>query len=633
MTSTEDLAETERDIPLSLALLEAVGPDVYRANTFRLAEIPVHASPKELSRRRQFVELAVRSGAPVPQGPGRALPLKQEIDPDILRESLQRLHDPERRLIEELFWFWPQQLQGDHEPALVALAKGDVEGAREAWIISSHGSETAVSVHNLAVLAHTIALDYEHRLAAGERLSTAEVKERDACWEEALRRWREVIQQPGFWSRLRARIRDLDYPQLTTGAARRLRETLPLALLSINSTLAVRAAEGASTKEARRQTRLMIESGFDATMVEDAVERAARPLRERITTLCGMAESQARVDREHADIVCERLMEQTKSPLDALDALLPRENRMLEAAHDDVALSALTCQICYGNKADDWKTSIALLESAVERARSESARARLSENLKICRANEMGGGSWCVRGYYDLPSTLLEPLEAAHQHAESRRWDQAISALTALLTDSRFAGGHEEYVRRALAYCLNHGSLQRVNEATTEANGESTLRRKIRAQSILLGGIRLALPYGLSCEACGGSIYGNYARFTFDGESHTVCSSCAAEGRREMEGQKSRLRDALGDAMGNLLWARELLPGDAAIEDTITQLRKAASVAGISLPSKPRRRKVAARAAAPKAGSARRSLLKELGWITFAICLLVLVRVLVMLFT
>jgi hypothetical protein len=305
---------------------------------------------------------------------------------------MQRLRDPELRLVDEFFWFWPHKLgEGREDPALVSLARGEEKKAVEIWERQEHyHAERNVSMHNLAVLSHVTALDLE-LAATSKRAAAAELAVRAGFWRAAFLRWKILLAEEGFWSLLTARIREFEDPRLTTGTARRMRNSLPLALLLINAQLAVRAAEGGDFAEAQRHLAIMRESGFGEEVVREALRRAIEPIRERIKTLCQTAEREADADRDHADAVSRKLAGQTRPLLGALDCLLPTGNPTRDGAHDEVALRALSCQIAFGNKTDNWRVSEQLLEEVLAVVASSSARSRIEENLRVVRSNRAFG--------------------------------------------------------------------------------------------------------------------------------------------------------------------------------------------------------------------------------------------------
>ena len=373
-------------------LLAAATPELYRRNAFRTAELPVDVAARDLSRRQQRLEVAARTGLPAPPGPGRALPLEQDAQDgdaeDGLREALQRLRDPERRLIDELFWFWPLEPgHASEDEALAALARDDVEAATTTWRrVERRPDLGGVALHNLAVLTHAVALDLEVT-ASSRPLTPAEQAQRDFSWQQALECWRRLLESESFWSRLGTRVRELDDPRLTSGAVRRLREALPRALLQINAGLALQAAERGLADEVGRQSRLMRQAGWPADALDEALRRVLEPTRARILQLCKSAEAEADSDPAHGDRATRGLIEHTRPLLALLDALLPAGHSGRDGSHDEVALRILACQIPFGNRTQNWAVSLELLEAAIGLAATATARERLQENITIVRGN------------------------------------------------------------------------------------------------------------------------------------------------------------------------------------------------------------------------------------------------------
>jgi hypothetical protein len=382
-------------------LVASAHPDVYRFNAFRILGIGVDATPRDLAQRKD--KLRIMEKLNMKDGAGGALPLVPPPGADATRAALQRLHDPVRRLVDELFWFWPHELgRSAGDAALLALGRQDVQVALDTWLRQeSYQSESNVSVHNLAVLFHTQALDLEGA-AATRDLTADERKKRDQCWRETGRRWKRLLGQEGFWSRLSARIRDLQDPRLTTGTSRRFRESLPLALLSISAHLAVEAAERGAYEDAKRHTQIMREWGFEATAVEEALRRATQPLRRRIMDLCQHAREQGKDDARHANVAACNLLEQTAPMLKALDCVLPEGHATREAAHDEVALGAFSPVIDYGNETEDWVETRRLLDLVRAAAASASTRNRIDQNIATVDGNvAIGRCHFCEQGQAD----------------------------------------------------------------------------------------------------------------------------------------------------------------------------------------------------------------------------------------
>jgi hypothetical protein len=412
------------------ALLESAHPEVYRRNAFRVAGLTVEATPRDISRHTEKLRMMQKYSA---NGAGKTpLALSPPPDEHGVRDALHKLHDPEKRLIDEFFWFWPHQLgQSKADEALTLLARDDIDHATKHWFQMEQSSESHVSMHNLAVLFHCLALDWE-QVALTRELAEEEAGTVRDYWDHAFRRWKVVLEHEPFWSRLSARIRALEDPRLTTGLARRMRNTLPIALLSINAALAVRYAEAGNMEAAKRQIEIMKmwEASGDGqkapevkrkaksktgppplpvmgALVEQTLRDAFEPIRQRIKSICKNAEGQADKEPQHGDKATREVIAHTKPLLAILDALLPAGNATRDAAHDEVAVCALHCQIPYGNKTENWKVSLELLQLALPIAVGQAIRDRIQENINTVKTNQEYGMCWyCKTNPKDDKATL-----------------------------------------------------------------------------------------------------------------------------------------------------------------------------------------------------------------------------------
>jgi hypothetical protein len=580
-------------------LTDSLVPALYDRNGFRVLDLPADATAREISRRKQTIEKALTHELPIPPGPGRYFPLTPAPDQFAVRDAMQRLSDPERRLIDELFWFWPhRQGQASDDTALSRLRAAADKEAESLWLEQeTDHSESSVSTHNLALLYHFRAIEMELSLlkaAPGELKVDGLVK----VWDKSFRRWRSLSTQEGFWTRLTSRIRELDDPRLTAGTARRIRAALPSALLSICGQLALQAVEGGRKETASRLVEIINKSGFSESDVKEGLRTAVDPVRNRIKALCKAAELASENDPVHADQACQQLLANAKPLLDGLDCLLPRNHPTRELAYDDVADRALRCQVAFAKKTKDWKRSVLLLDQALHFAASESTRKELQEQLQSVRKNADEKDDFCGEGYYDTPPALLGELEKIRDLAEGQKsYDQAVLRLDQLLAGKSDVQCPAEYLNLvcdALAYCLGCRAAKLMNEAiddwnacTTSVIGEIQRRGKYSAE-----------PSGgnLHCMACNSSIYGTYTvlTWTFDNESQsrklTICSSCSTRHAREMTTPQAKFKEAIKRAAQDYVDASHLDAANKFVQGQIERMRKRCTAQEIPFPS-PQRRK------------------------------------------
>ena len=369
-------------------LLNMARPDIYRINAFRILGLPTTASRKESHSHLRKLELAEKFGNSVQIERG-ILPLTPPPDADARQAAAQRLNEPEQRLVDELFWFWPLSLgaSADKDDALVAMRSGDFSGAVSLWKRHEEGSSEAnVSMHNLAIMYHALALDLEY-VGETQALAKKQIQQKQEYWEQAFPRWQILLNHEGFWRRLTARIREMDDPRLTTGTARRIREGLPLVLLSINAALAIRAAQKDKKDGVSHHIGLMLNSGFDEAVVAEALRWAITPLRDRGRLICTDAENETKKSPWSGDKVARGVIQQTSQLLLTLDVVLPKGHPSREVAHDEVALCILRSQVAFANKTENWSISLELAQQALKIAVGASVCQRIEESIEIVKKN------------------------------------------------------------------------------------------------------------------------------------------------------------------------------------------------------------------------------------------------------
>ena len=213
-------AEKSADRECKLMLVAAT-PEIFEVNGFRIIGVPVDATIREINRQTDRLRTMMSSGQGEQAHVGAFALFPPPAD-EVIREANQRLRDPEQRILDEFFWFWPRQSgQGASDSALQALADGDADTAFELWAaLESNPEEGYVARHNLAILRQLMALEWENHYTKAGQLTEENKTAVGKLWRSAFKRWNLLATDDDFWGRVTARIRQLDDPRLTSGLIR-----------------------------------------------------------------------------------------------------------------------------------------------------------------------------------------------------------------------------------------------------------------------------------------------------------------------------------------------------------------------------------------------------------------------------
>ncbi|MGH4023070.1 MAG: hypothetical protein ACRDRV_00625 [Pseudonocardiaceae bacterium] len=305
------------------------GPDLYRDNIFRITGLPVDATPRMISRQREKFRLAFVAGTAPPsvQGPFRLDPPPSE---DAVQAAFEGFRDPERRLVDELFWFWrPGQPE---YPSAADPTDVDTE-------------------HDRAVAAHCTALDFEH-LSRQRPLTGEERARRDAGWAVAARRWAALDELPDLWVRLRERVGEIDDRRLTVEAVDDILDEVPMGFVAIHAQLALDLTQRDASEAARHRTLIdefVQAAGLDAARVDATLRAVVAPALRRIETTCQKARAAAEQDRPNGCAPGTRALAQLRAALETVGAVLTPSHPTIRAARDEVASTLNVCAVYQSN--------------------------------------------------------------------------------------------------------------------------------------------------------------------------------------------------------------------------------------------------------------------------------------------
>lgn len=342
-------------------LLDAATPELFQVNAFRVTGLPVDATARQISKHfdslKQMAELGL--GASVHTGP---YALKPPPTLDQIREAHQRLKDPEQRLIDEFFWFWPEQFgKSTSDAAIQALAGGDGDTAFQIWRTKeTNPTDGVVAMHNVAIVWYLTALEWENATAK-QGLDDERRRKIETYWRDAFKRWEHLATDDTFWEKITSRVKQIDDARLTSGFVRRMRTTLPGALVKVNAQLALRYAQAGQVELARMHVQFMRETNAGLDDIEKIAELVLTPARNRLSGQIQRAQERASKNPHDAATATQELLQQAQQTLSLFDLFFGKDNDLRNELFDELAGVCNRLQIVYHKATSDDKTCLEIL--------------------------------------------------------------------------------------------------------------------------------------------------------------------------------------------------------------------------------------------------------------------------------
>lgn len=369
-------------------LIEACTLALYQKNIFRVTGLPVDATSKEVSRQAQKLQMLEEYSGGT-SGHQAAFPLSVPPTTDEIRAALSRMKEPEHRIVDEFFWYWPEEFGASKsDPAIQSVLAGDANAAIRLWVDREKGG-SCVAQHNMAIMYHMYAVDWtNYQLSDGVK---SEVEEKiKGYWKESFQRWEKLVHEDRFWTILKERIRSLNDEALTTGFVRRMVKDLPEALDRINAEAALRLAEQGSIESARFHVNLMRDTHQGLDNVDNTSEIVLEPTKRRVEQHLKTSLSQANGDPKRGSELAAAVMAQCRPLMGIFDLFHGKEAHQRSDLFDEVAESVLTLLVGHQRATGDNGTFVYLMEQALAFATGIGVRERIIENISIAKGNLEG---------------------------------------------------------------------------------------------------------------------------------------------------------------------------------------------------------------------------------------------------
>jgi hypothetical protein len=392
MSLTDDNSNSGRSLrsnsTLCKSLLDASTPELFRNNAFRITGLPVDATTREITKHADKLKMMEELGQGKSVHTG-ALALKTPPTVDQIREAIQRLKDPELRIIDEFFWFWPRQFgKSSSDPAIKALEGGDADAALEIWkALETSPSDGFIAMHNVAVLRHLLALEWENHYAKTGEFADKNRQKIEKLWRSAFKRWNLLAVDDLLWESVSSRIKHLDDPRLTSGFARRMRSTLPQALDKINAELAVRYAESGRMDVAQVHVQFMRETNEGLDNIKETAELVLIPATNRIEQQIQRAKDRAAKEPKDGLNAARELLDHARQTLSLFELFFGKKSDATNELSDEIANLCNLIPIGYHKETGDNKGCIALLNAVMPIVSSVELRRQIEKTLEVLNGN------------------------------------------------------------------------------------------------------------------------------------------------------------------------------------------------------------------------------------------------------
>jgi hypothetical protein len=382
--------------------------ELFLRNSFRVLGLQVDATNRQVTRKAQLTRMQYELGTPGGTQNDEILPILNIPDDFFIQEAVNKLGQPEIRFLEEIFWFWPMAGDINNDNALKALASNNYQDAVNIWLDNEQQADNKmIATHNLAVIAHTLALDIEHIKDCDPSVNGKYEMLRYNYWKSAYARWQIVISMDEFWRHLTNRMVEIDDPRIKEDDINAMHDLLPYILISTSAFIALKAVERDQHEEASTFLELINGSSFHQEAINESLQHTVAAHIEQVNTAYTNADSEIRQKPASAAEVIRQTIDETAKPYQVIRTMLPEKHPGLVSFLDKTAERILQFVIRYTNETNDWNAALELLEYAQANSGTQKVKNKIAENLKACKDIIATKNCWfCQKAFGDDQASI-----------------------------------------------------------------------------------------------------------------------------------------------------------------------------------------------------------------------------------
>ena len=366
-------------------MMESCTLSLYKQNIFRVTGLPVDATAKEVSRQAQRLQMLEEyGGASNTTQPAFALSVTPTTDE--IRNALSRMKEPESRIVDEFFWYWPEKFGASNEdPAIQAMLAGDSERAGRLWK-DREKLGSRVAQHNMAVMYHMYAVDWTNYHVAAD-LDPRLDQQIKVYWSKAFERWQSLIESDDLWNMLKERVHSLNDEALTTGFVRRMQRNLPMALVRVNAEAALLLADQERMDWAKFHVDFMRQTHQGVDDVDQTIELVLGPSKRRVEQFLESFESEADKSPQKGAELAIQLLDRCRPIMSVFDLFYGANAHQRNDLFDKVAEMVLEIAVGYQKATGDDEKLIELLRKSLKIVTASSLRERINKNIETGERN------------------------------------------------------------------------------------------------------------------------------------------------------------------------------------------------------------------------------------------------------
>lgn len=568
-------------------------------NSYRILGMPVTASIKELTKRGNFIEMAQRTGAEIPFGKQPILPVKAVLTDDDDNFAMQRLENPEHRILDIFFWFWPVELNSPiNDPALTALMENDENRAISAW------KENLSTNTNIGICNHNLALYYLLSAIKGESENLSEQLQNSneissSYWDLALHYWGQTLEIESIWDFLITYINIIGDNRVKTGYSRKIKSQLPVILSALMGKFAIKYVDQGHVFEVERLVNIIQASSFEPGQIETGLSLAGKQLEDRIKKYIQIAKATTESTPAASSEIIEILLRNCESILHPIK-LLYNHSRKADSLNNLVALAGYDTVNSYATKTDEWGKAIDFLEKFKNISKNKSTIQKIESLISDAKEFVSNKDYYYSNAYYELPIDIRKEADTAHELIKQGKASEAVKILGKLINTNKQSSEIITPLYISLAFSLTRKANQDFSESAKIFEKPRTIKNKIAECSVKhphefsqgLLAIRLQRIQqsmrSLYCMACGRTLsqFDQCSTIAFEENQFIICPVCVREDEIEMAGRRNVIATALRNNYADLILAKSYNPDNKVISKNIDQVKELATNLSIDLDGK-----------------------------------------------